>query len=422
MQTNKLQIFLIAAISLFVGYNIGLYKVTTDWKTYSPHIQIINKEPPSSVATVDLAQFWNVWEKVSTLYYDKKVVDPQKMINGAIIGLVGALGDPYTMYLPPVQNNNFQQELAGKFEGIGAELGTKDKEIIVIAPLSGSPAQKAGVMAGDIIYKVNGVIVEGLALPQVVDKIRGPKGTKVTITLLHKNDKQTTDVEITRDTITVKSVDGWVKDVSSIDAISDEIKTKDKGQKVAYMRLSQFGDGTNQDWSALIAKLSNSIDSSTKGMILDLRNNPGGYLTDATFIAGEFLPENTLVVKEDNGNGDVQQLLVTRKGSLLNIPLVVLLNGGSASASEIVAGALRDYGRATLVGEQSFGKGTVQQALDLGGGAGLHVTVAKWLTPKDTWVHGKGLTPDIKISIDTKDVSHDVQLEGAIKYLIDNKK
>ncbi len=417
MKFQHFRLVLLILIAGLIGYGIGVTKVNYEWKNYKPIISVVNKEPPSSLYTVDLAQFWAVWDKVNSMYYDKKALDPQKMLNGAITGMVAAIGDPYTMYLPPVQNNSFQQQLAGKFEGIGAELGTKDKQVIVIAPLSGSPAEKAGIKAGDIIAKVDGSPIDGLALTQVVDKIRGPKGSQVTLSILHKGDKQLTDVTITRDTITVKSVDGWVKDVSQIDAISDDIKTKDKGDKIMYIRLSQFGDGTNQDWTALVNKLlPDSKD--VKGMILDLRNNPGGYLEDAQFIAGEFLPEGKVVVTQDAGNDDKTDLSVNRQGSLLNIPLVVLINGGSASASEIVAGAMQDYKRATLVGDQSFGKGTVQQAMDLGGGAGLHVTIAKWLTPLGRWVHGKGLTPDVVIALDSKDPSHDTQLEKAIEQLV----
>jgi carboxyl-terminal processing protease len=430
MRTSKLQIILIIAISLLVGYVGGITKVNIEWKQYKPQVAFINKEPPSGITTVDMTQFWNVWAKVSDRYYDKKAVDPQKMMNGAISGIVGSLGDPFSTYLPPVQNTNFQQQLAGKFEGIGAELSTKDKQIIVVAPLDGSPAIKAGLKAGDIITKVDGSMVAGLDIQQVVTKIRGPKGSQVTLEVLHKGDNKTASIAITRDTITVKSVSGWVKPVSEIDAINichsglDPESSGVAGQarndvcsdKVMYVQLSQFGDATNKDWSALIAKL--TAEPNIKGMILDLRNNPGGYLTDATYIASEFLPEGKTVVAQDMGNGDTTSLKVDRTGQLQNIPLIVLINGGSASASEIVAGALKDYDRATLVGEQSFGKGTVQEAMDLGSGAGLHVTIAKWLTPKGTWVHGKGLTPDVKVSLDEKDPSHDTQLEAAIQQLV----
>jgi carboxyl-terminal processing protease len=421
MKINKLQLVLLILISVLIGYAVGINKINFDWKNYKPQFSIINKEPPASLSTVDLSMFWNVWDRVNTLYYDKKAIDPQKMLNGAISGLVSALDDPYSMYLPPVQQSNFQQQMAGKFEGIGAELGMKDKEIIVIAPLDGSPAQKAGIRAGDIIAKVENTFTTGWTLQQAVDKIRGPKGTKVNIGVLHKDAKTLSTISITRDTITVKSVFGWLKSVKDVDAISTDFKNKYASDKVMYVRLSQFGDATNADWVAIVGNLASQLksDKSVKGVILDLRNNPGGYLTDATFIAGEFLKEGTPVVSEDMGNGDSTTLSVNRQGNLIDVPMVVLINGGSASASEIVSGALQDYGKATLVGDQSFGKGTVQQALDMGQGAGLHVTIAKWLTPKGRWIHGKGLTPDVKVSLDDKDPSHDTQLEKAIQVLVE---
>ncbi|MGH7245436.1 MAG: S41 family peptidase, partial [Candidatus Levyibacteriota bacterium] len=326
-------------------------------------------------------------------------------------------------YLPPTQNTSFQQQLAGQFTGIGAELGLRDnKQIIVIAPLDGSPAIKAGIRAGDAIMGVDDVGTAGWTLSQSVDKIRGPKGTTVTLAIMHKGDTKTTDIKIVRDTITVKSVDGWVKKIADIDGISDGVKNgANKTNEITYIRLSQFGDNTNQDWLNLVNKLHAQMQkdgSNVKGIILDLRNNPGGYITDAQFVAGEFLPNGKLVVMQEQGDGEKAALYVNRDGQFVNVPLIVLINKGSASASEIVAGAMQDYGRAKLVGDTSYGKGTVQQALDLGNGAGLHVTIAKWLTPKETWVNGKGLTPDVPVSLDTKDLSHDTQLEKAIQELL----
>ncbi len=325
------------------------------------------------------------------------------------------------MYLPPAANTSFQQQLAGKFEGIGAELGLKDKQVIVVAPLAGSPSEKAGVRAGDLILKVNGEPTQGWTLQQTVEKIRGDKGTPVVITILHKDSTTPKDVSIIRDTITVKSVFGWVKNIKDIDGISSAKTLPGAAdKKIAYVRLSQFGDETNKDFQNLVNSLhSNISDPSVKGFILDLRNNPGGYVTDATFIAGEFLPLGTPVVIQEVGPAaDDTTLTVNRNGSLLNIPLIILINKGSASASEIVAGSMRDNKRGKLVGDQSFGKGTMQQAMDLGGGAGLHVTIAKWLTPSRTWVHGVGLAPDFSVALDEKDPSHDTQLDKAIQVLL----
>ncbi|HET9946989.1 MAG TPA: S41 family peptidase [Patescibacteria group bacterium] len=419
MKLSKLQLVLVIAITFLGGYFFGVNKVNFELRHYVPQISIVNKEPPAGVSTVDFSLFWSVWDKIVTGYYDKSAVNPQKMLYGAISGMVASLNDPYTMFLPPTQQTNFQQQLAGQFTGIGAELGLKNQQIIVIAPLTGSPAEKAGIKAGDAILKVDGQSTSSWTLPQAVDKIRGPKGTTVVLTIAHKDASASTDITITRDVITVKSVDGWIKPIASIDGISDTLKnSSQKDNSVVYVRLSQFGDNTDQDWSNLVASLLPKIKSQNpKGMILDLRNNPGGYLTDAVFIAGEFLPQGTSVVIQDTGT-DKTTLSVNRDGNLMTIPLVILINKGSASASEIVSGSMRDNGRAKLIGDTSFGKGTVQQALDLGNSSGLHVTIAKWLTPKGTWVHGKGLTPDVSVALDEKDPSHDSQLEAAIQELL----
>lgn len=419
MKLTKLQVALVIIIAFVGGYFFGVNKVNFELKHYAPHISISSKEPPSGTANVDFSLFWTVWDKIVNNYYDKSKVDPQKMLYGAITGMVQSLGDPYTMFLPPAQQTSFQQQLAGQFTGIGAELGMKDKQIIIIAPLTGSPAQKAGIKAGDAILKVDDAATDGWTLPQAVDKIRGPKGTQVKLTILHKGDSSTTDITVTRDVITVKSVDGWIKQIKDVDAISDTLKkSNNASQSVVYLRLSQFGDKTNEDFTSLVVSLLPKIKAQNpKGVILDLRNNPGGYLTDAVYIAGEFLAEGKPVVMQDSGS-DKNTLYVNRQGNLLGIPLVILINKGSASASEIVSGAMRDNNRAKLVGDTSFGKGTIQQALDLGSGSGLHVTIAKWLTPNGTWVHGKGLTPDVSVSLDPKDPSHDTQLEAAINELL----
>lgn len=336
------------------------------------------------------------------------------MLNGAIEGMVSSLGDPFTIYLPSTQNSSFKEGLAGQFSGIGAELGTKESNIIVIAPLDGTPAQKAGIKAGDIITKVDGQRTLGWNLSQAVDKIRGPKGTNVVLTVIHKGEDKETDVSITRDVITVKSVSGFLKKAKDIDGVKVS-----SDSTVAYIRLSQFGDTTNKEWLSVVDNLSSQIAKSKdfKGIVLDLRNNPGGYLTDAVFIDSEFLRNGQTIVIEDDGTQQ-RSLSVSREGKFLDTPLVVLINKGSASASEIVAGALRDANRAKLVGETSFGKGTVQQAEDLGGGAGLHITIAKWLTPSGYWVNDKGLKPDIEVSLDAKDSSHDTQLEKAVLELV----
>ncbi|OGH49840.1 MAG: hypothetical protein A3H17_00595 [Candidatus Levybacteria bacterium RIFCSPLOWO2_12_FULL_37_14] len=419
---RSLQVVVLLIISGLIGYYFGTSNVKISWKNYKPSLAVVNREAPATLNNVDFSTFWNVWQKLETNYYDKTKLDPVKMLNGAIEGMAQSLGDPYTIYLPPVANTNFKDGLAGQFSGIGAELGTKDKQIIVIAPLVGSPAEKAGIKAGDAILKVNGEATTDWTLPATVDKIRGPKGTSVTLTILHKDSEKPLDIKIVRDVITVKSVVGWVKDIKNIDGIK---VSKDQKGKIAYVRLSQFGDSTINDWATTINKifLQTQSEKDMKGLIVDLRNNPGGYLADAVFISSEFLKQGTPVVLQENSQGTRVTLSVTRKGLMYELPIIVLINKGSASASEIVSGALRDNklnekSRAILVGETSFGKGTIQQADDLGNGAGLHITIAKWLTPNGTWINGSGLKPDIEVKLDEKDPSHDLQLEKAVLELM----
>lgn len=421
MKVARLHIVLIALISALLGYYIGVNKVSFDWKNYKPHVSIASKEPPPAISNVDFSLFWKTWQVLEDSYYDKKAIDSQKLVNGAITGMVQSLGDPYTLFLPPVQNTDFKEGLAGqKFEGIGAELGMRDKQIIVVAPLDGMPAKKAGIKTGDAILKVDNQPTAGWTLAQAVEKIRGKKGTKVTLNIFHKGDSKPVDIAIVRDTIKVKSVDGWIKLIKEIESVkaTGAIKGKEN-KKIAYIRISQFGDKTNQEWLLVVNNLTLSMsqDKDVAGIVLDLRNNPGGYLQDATFIASEFI-KSGIVVIEEKGNGEQIKFTVSRSGVFTTTPMVALINKGSASASEIVAGALRDQRGIKLVGETSFGKGTIQQAEELGGGAGLHVTIAKWLTPNGTWVHGKGLTPDITVILDEKENGHDLQLEKAIEEVV----
>ena len=424
MKSQKIRIILVVFISVLFGYYAGVSKIAFDWNNFNPRIEVTSKEPPAELQTVDASRMWDVLSRLETSYYNRSALNLDNAMNAGISAMVATLGDPYTLYLPPQQNSSFKQTLAGQFEGIGAELGLKGKDIIVVAPLDGSPAQKAGIKAGDTILKINDQSVSGMDLNQVVEKIRGPKGTAITLNVQHKGESPA-DIKITRDTITVNSLTTWtkkIKDIEGINAKADGL-SGNADNKVIYIRLSQFGDSTNTDWQKVAASASKQLkaDPSIKGIVFDLRNNPGGYLNDAVYIASEFVKDGTAVMQEDR-NGKRTEYPVTGKGQLTDVPVVVLINKGSASAAEIVAGSLRDHQRAELVGETSFGKGTIQEAEDLGGGAGLHVTIAKWLTPNGTWVgngkNGTGLTPDVSVALDKKDPSHDAQLEKAIEELV----
>lgn len=395
------QLFIVILISVGIGYILGNYRIKAQWKNFRPIIGITNQNPPNS-QNLDMHLFFDVIGKLNTMYYDKSKIDAGKMVSGAITGMVASLGDPYTAFFPPKQNTEFKTQLAGEFSGIGAELSQNDQsQIIVIAPLDGSPAEKAGVRSGDIIARVDGKMTTGWTTAQAVEKIRGHKGTKVTITVIHPKEKESRDLTIVRDTIVVKSVTSWVKQFNCSKTGCVQASNCPTCISVAYVRLSQFGDKTNNEWLVAVNKMLPQIKSAKnfKGIILDVRNNPGGYLNDAVYIASEFLKSGP-VVKQQDGNGVIDSMDVNRTGVLLDEPLIVLINKGSASASEIVGGALQDYGRAKLIGEQSFGKGTIQQAVDLDGGGSVHISIGKWLTPKERWVHGTGLTPDVPVGYD----------------------
>lgn len=419
---NFFHVILIVAISVMIGYWFGGRDVALKWKDYKPIVSVDSKAPPGT-QSLDLRLLYEVVDRVNNDYYDKTKIDTKKMLYGAVSGMLQSLDDPYTSFFPPKQNSEFKTQLSGEFSGIGAELGlTDDKKITVVSPLDDSPAKKAGIKSGDIIHAVNGESTIGWDIGRAVERIRGKKGTTVKLLVQHENEKSTKDVTIVRDTIKIDSVTSWVKSIECSGESCKEIKNCPVCSKVAYMRISQFGDRTNEEWIARVNTLYTEIsnDKNVKGIVLDLRNNPGGYLNDAVFIASEFIKSGVVVMQED-GTGSRLEMKVSRDGILLDRPLVVLINKGSASASEIVAGALRDHKRAILVGENSFGKGTVQQAVDVDNGASIHISVAKWLTPNGTWVHKKGLVPDILVAYDEKKSDKngfDNQLMRAIKELV----
>lgn len=410
-KTTTVLIFLSIGIFLFgTGFSLGKYKTKNGLQIPGGYqISALNNDSKN----IDFQLFWDTWNKIQTKYVDKKKVDPQKMYYGAIKGMVASVEDPYTFFLTPDENKQSKDDLGGKFEGIGAQLGLKNNRIVVIAPLKKSPAEKAGVRSGDYISKVNGQSVKGWTLPQAVSKIRGPKGTKVKITI--ERDGKESDIEIVRDQILVSSVE-----------LSYETQKNctQSCPQVAYIKLNQFGENTNNEWEKAVNDTQQKwAKKEIKGMVLDLRDNPGGFLDSAVYLASEFLPMGKLVVKQESTVTESRDYLVTRNGKLLDIPLDVLINGGSASASEILSGALKDHDRAKLIGEKSFGKGSVQEALDLNNGAGLHVTVAKWILPKGDWIMGKGIEPQIKVTNQIKDGNtltkqDDDQLNTAISEIL----
>lgn len=398
-----LKTILLVILMFLLGWQMGHRDVLLKWEDYRPTVSIEEKIPPKSI-NLNFKLFWDSWDLLSREYLDKEAIDPQKLFYGAISGMVQALGDPYTFFLTPEQQKSSKEELNGAFEGVGIQLGfNKDKRLVVIAPLSGTPAQEAGIKPQDIIVKIDERDTTGISLPEAVRLIRGPKGSNVTLTII-RGDEEAKEYVLKRDTIIVKSVE--VKYVN----------TKG-GKEIAVIKLSRFGERTKDEWNQAVSEISSK---NPQALILDVRNNPGGFLEGAVFIASEFLSSGDVVLQE-NASGQRTPFKVNRAGKLTNIPMIVLINKGSASASEIVAGALRDRGRAKLLGENSFGKGTIQEAHDLEGGTGIHITVAKWLTPKGLWVNDtNGLEPDVMVEPekeDEKDDTKDIQLEKALEML-----
>jgi len=412
---NGLLIFSLAIFLFGSGYKLGEYRTETR-KMERPYYNILNTQKnneSTKVKDLDFALFWETWDKVEQKFIDRKKLNPQKMLYGAIKGMVASLEDPYTFFLTPEENKQSKDDLGGKFEGIGAQLGLKDGRIVIVAPLKNSPAEKAGVTAGDFINKVNDESTKGWNLTQAVNKIRGPKGTKVKLTLERGSSQLV--VEITRSEIIVSSIEL---------SYESPISCSSNCPKIALLKINQFGDDTNEEWDKAVDEIQNKWrKQEISGMVLDLRDNPGGYLDSAVYLASEFLPLGKQIIRQEKTDNDSKDYRVTRVGRLKDIPLAILINRGSASASEILAGALRDHKRATLIGEKSFGKGSVQEAIELKDGAGLHVTVAKWILPNGDWINSKGIEPNIKVENQLEEGNtltrdKDLQLEKAIDILL----
>lgn len=396
------QLVLIVILAFLLGWQLGQKQVQIKWARFTPTISIQNRDVPKEIS-LDFKLFWDTWDLLSKTYLDKKALDPSKLFYGAISGMVSAVGDPYTVFLPPEQQKSTKEELNGSFEGVGIQLGFNDDKpprLVVIAPLGGTPAQKAGIKPQDVILKIDDKDSSGMSLPEAVRLIRGAKGTKVALTIFREGDEDSRTFTLMRDTIVVKSVEVSLQETEN-------------AKFVAVIKLSRFGDRTKDEWNQAVVEI---LSKNPDGLILDVRNNPGGYLEGAVFIVSEFLDSGE-VVSQENNQGERVSFKVNRAGKLIKQPLIVIINKGSASASEIVAAALQDRKRAKLVGEKSFGKGTIQEAQDLSGGTGIHITVAKWLTPNGRWVNDtKGLEPDVKVESSTK-IEKDPQLEKALELL-----
>jgi carboxyl-terminal processing protease len=321
------------------------------------------------------------------------------MIYGAISGMVKSLEDPFSGFMNPEESQQFSEDMQGTFEGIGTEIGIKNDILTIIAPIEGTPAAKAGLKAGDMVIKIDDTVTTDMSVDEAVAKIRGPKGTEVRLTILREKNGDPKEITIVRDTINVKSVNAEFKD-----------------DGIAIVKISKFGDDTTFEFD----KVSNEIISrKAKGIVVDLRNNPGGYLETAVDLASKFVPRDELVVAEESRDSKKNEFRA-RGGDILNgIPVSVLVNSGSASASEILAGALRDNLGVKLVGKKTFGKGSVQQLEKMSEGSSLRITVARWLTPRGDYIMEKGIDPDIEIELTDEDYNqgHDPQLNKALEIL-----
>lgn len=398
---NLIILIALLLISGNIGYRLGQRQIGISLSEQ----KIVLRSSPPPAREIDFSLFWTVWDDLSQKYVDKTKLDAQKMVYGAISGMVSALGDPYTVFLPPQENKDFKTDLSGEFDGIGAQLGSKNDRIVVIAPLKDLPAERAGIRAGDVITKVNNEDTVGWTVPEAVNKIRGPKGSTVKLTILREGEDKPREITVKRDTITIKSVEVEFKSESACRELCPEI---------AYIKLARFGDQTNDEWNSVVSQIRRS--PNLRGVILDLRNNPGGYFQSSIYIASEFL-RNGVVVQQQNSDGTKETFSVERVGSLLDTPLVTLINKGSASAAEIVAGALKDHKRSKLIGETTFGKGSVQTPEDLPDGSGLHITTAKWIMPGGQWINGTGIAPNIEVKNPDATASADLQLERAMAEL-----
>jgi carboxyl-terminal processing protease len=353
--------------------------------------------PPEEI---DFSLFWEAYHKLQEKFVSPEKIGTQKIIYGAISGMVKSLQDPYTVFFPPEETKRFIEDTRGSFEGVGMEIDIRNNQLQVVAPLEGTPAQRAGLRAGDKILAINGTSTADLTIEEAVNLIRGPKGTEVTLTIFRDGWQKPKEIKIVREVIQIPSLK-W------------ELKDND----IAYLKLYQFSEKASFDFTQAAIEI---LNSPARAIILDLRDNPGGYLEVAQDIAGWFLERGQIVTIEDfGGKRENIKYKAEGNGKLSSYPTVILINKGSASGSEILAGALRDNRGIKLIGEKSFGKGSVQELEKLRDGSSLKITVAKWLTPKGELITDKGLEPDIKVEMTEEDFEkgRDPQLDKAIEII-----
>jgi len=352
----------------------------------------------------EVALLQEIWAILQREYIDPQALNAQKMVYGAAAGFVAAIGDPHTAFVEPLSTAILNEDMQGSFEGIGATVDMVDGQLVIVRPLPNSPAEKAGLRAGDIILEVDGTPLKGKTIMEAVSLIRGPQGTVVRLLVKREGVKEPFIVPVTRAKVELPI-----------------LESKMLPERIAYLRLTEFNAVSAKKVHAALKEL---LAQDPAGLVFDLRNNPGGFLQMSIEVASEFLPQGTLIVKEKERGKPFKEYRVRKEGLATEIPLVVLVNGGSASASEIVAGAIQVNGRGTLIGEKTFGKGSVQNTHKLEDGSSLRVTIARWYLPNGNNLDGQGITPDIQVPMTPKDASagRDPQLDRAVDYLLHGAK
>ncbi len=409
---SKLKVFglIVSAIVLiFVGYGAGLYSAGTSEvaremaKKETVYLgKVLGKysQPEKGVLArdIDFNLFWDVWDTLERKYVDRDKLNEKEMFYGALKGMVNAAGDPYTVFMDPKLAVEFEESMTGTFEGIGAEIGIRKEILTIIAPLSGMPAERAGLRAGDKVYAIDGESTAGISIDEAVNKIRGPKGTDVVLTISRDGLEAAEDITITRGTIVVKSVNTELRD-----------------DNIFVVKISNFNSDTSGLFNQAVGEI---IKNNPRGVVLDLRNNPGGYLDTAVDVASEWI-EDGVIVSEEFDDENKNDFWARGRARLKDYKTVVLTNQGSASASEIVAGALQDYGKATIVGTRTFGKGSVQTLEEFKDGSSVKITVAKWLTPKGNYINKEGIIPDVEVDLTLEDYEEgrDPQMDKAVELL-----
>lgn len=382
--------------AFFLGYIFGNKNITTD--AADQNSQLI-------VSRGDFTQFWNVWGLLNEKYpFKEKIPADNDRMYGAIAGMVASFKDPYTMFFPPKEAKLFAEDVKGEFSGVGMEVGMKDGILTVISPLKGSPAERSGVLAGDYIVKVDGKTTEGMSPEEAITLIRGKAGTSVILTIARKGNSNFQDITIVRETIAMPI-----------------IETKIDGD-IFIINFYSFSETSPKLFADAFQKFK---ESGLKKMIIDLRNNPGGYMDAAVDIGSYFIPQGKIIIRESFGEAQPETIYRSNGTDEMlprNFKLMVLVNGGSASASEILAGALSEHGVAKTVGTQTFGKGSVQELIPLTDGSSVKITVAKWFTPNGISISEKGITPDYVVTPGNTKSDTDTVLDEAKKLLGTTKK